>query len=185
MDGELAVDGLPDIGSDEFIDADSDGMADSWEAFYGVTDPNANADTDALTNLQEYQNRTNPLAEDTDGDSISDSDEVTITLTDPTVPDPFAADVDSNNDGLDDGIGVQIGIAIGQTDSDGDGVSNDDERSLGTNPFEADSDGDGESDATDPFPLDASLDSSDFANNPGDSTAPAFLVTKPVEATEI
>lgn len=185
MDGELAVDGLPDIGSDEFIDADSDGMADSWKAFYGVTDPNANADTDALTNLQEYQNRTNPLVEDTDGDSISDSDEVTITLTDPTVPDPFAADVDSNNDGLDDGIGVQIGIAIGQTDSDGDGVSNDDERSLGTNPFEADSDGDGESDATDPFPLDASLDSSDFANNPGDSTAPAFLVTKPVEATEI
>ncbi len=185
MDGELAVDGLPDIGADEFVDADADGMADSWEAFYEVTDPNANADTDALTNLQEYQNRTNPLLEDTDGDSISDSDEVTITLTDPTVPDLFAADGDSNNDGLDDGIGVQIGVGIGQTDSDGDGVSNDDERSLGTNPFAADTDGDGESDATDPFPLDPSLDSSDFGNNPGDSIAPAFLLTKPVEAIEI
>ena len=185
FDGEQAVDGPPDIGADEFIDADGDGMADSWEAYYGVTDPNANADTDALTNLQEYQNRTNPLLDDTDGDSISDSDEVTITLTDPTVPDAFVADGDSNNDGLDDGIGLQIGIGIGQTDSDGDGVSNDAERSLGTNPFEADSDGDGESDATDPFPLDVSLDSSDFANNPGDSTAPAFLLTKPVEAIEI
>lgn len=185
MDGETAVDQFPDIGADEYIDSDADGMADSWEDYYGVSDPNGNADSDALTNLEEFQNRTNPLIDDTDGDTVSDSDEVNLTLTDPTVPDLFGADGDSNNDGLDDGIGYDLGIAIGQADSDGDGVSNDDERSFGTNPFGVDSDGDGESDATDPFPLDASLDSSDFINDPGDATAPLFLLTKPVEAIEI
>jgi len=185
MDDEHPVDGLLDIGADEYIDADGDDMADSWEDYYGLGDPNGHADADELTNLEEYQNRTNPLVDDTDGDGVSDSDEVTLTLTNPAVPDIFGADGDSNNDGLDDGIGFNMGIGIGQTDSDGDGLSNDDEHSLGTNPFLADTDGDGENDAIDPFPLDAFLDSSDFTSDPGDTNAPVFLLTKPTEATEI
>jgi len=50
-----------------------------WQRVYfsGATgiDPNADADGDGLTNLQELALGTNPLLVDTDGDGISDSDD--------------------------------------------------------------------------------------------------------------
>ena len=42
------------------VDEDADGMADDWEAFYGVDDPDADPDGDGQTNLQEYYADTNP-----------------------------------------------------------------------------------------------------------------------------
>ncbi|WP_455392626.1 NosD domain-containing protein [[Eubacterium] cellulosolvens] len=58
-------------------DNDNDGMDDAWELSHGLdptepNDGNDDPDNDGLTNLQEYQNNTNPKAMDTDGDNIPD-----------------------------------------------------------------------------------------------------------------
>lgn len=57
-------------------DANGDGMGDDWQSYYGVVNPDDDPDKDGLTNLQEYQNRTNPLNPDTDGGGLNDGDEV-------------------------------------------------------------------------------------------------------------
>jgi pectin methylesterase-like acyl-CoA thioesterase len=121
----------PDIGADEFIDTDSDGLPD-WLESLGVTDPNADDDSDGLTNLQEYEEEgTDPLVADTDGDGLNDGDEVTAGTN------PF--DPDTDNDGMPDGFEVLHGLdplsdedALG--DLDGDRVPNLWEYHRGTSP---------------------------------------------------
>ncbi|QQL43818.1 PA14 domain-containing protein [Sulfuriroseicoccus oceanibius] len=88
------------IGSEQ--DADDDFLPDAWELEHGLS-PNDNglsdvkdgergdADGDGLTNLQEYQLGTNPMESDTDGDSLSDSDEIDFYGSDPLVSDAVAA----------------------------------------------------------------------------------------------
>ena len=52
-----------DIGADEFVDTDNDGMADAWERRYFSDlsqDGTGNADGDAFLDLAEYENGTNP-----------------------------------------------------------------------------------------------------------------------------
>lgn len=52
-------------------------------------DPNDAAldfDRDGLTNLEEFPNGTDPHQPDTDGDGVSDGDEVHTDQTDPTTP---------------------------------------------------------------------------------------------------
>jgi len=79
---------------------------------------------------------TDPARSDTDGDGLSDGDE----LDEGT--DPFVADMDL--DGLPDGIEVALGTNPFQPDSDGDGILDGEEVNvLGTNPSSADTDGDG------------------------------------------
>lgn len=61
-------------------DSDADGMADAWESFYfsGITTntgPDNDYDFDGLTNLQEYQQGTNPKEIDSDNDGRSDGQE--------------------------------------------------------------------------------------------------------------
>ena len=55
---------LANSGTGSLSDADHDGMPDSWETGYnlavGVDDANGDADGDGLSNLNEYQLRTNP-----------------------------------------------------------------------------------------------------------------------------
>jgi PKD repeat protein len=61
-------------------DSDSDGMPDGWEIEYeldptdatGSNGPSKDNDFDGLTNLKEYENGSNPMEPDSDGDFIDD-----------------------------------------------------------------------------------------------------------------
>ena len=79
--------GAPDPGADE----DSDGMPDPWELeHFGNLDQGASddADGDGVTNHQEYTDGTNPMLMDTDGDGISDGEDL-----DPTNADQFTVSI--------------------------------------------------------------------------------------------
>lgn len=77
------------------MDGDGDGMADSWESFYGLItnyyDAHLDKDGDGLANGQEWSSGTNPTQVDTDGDGLWDGD------------DPCPTRVDCDRDGLTDG----------------------------------------------------------------------------------
>lgn len=120
-----------------FIDTDSDGMPDAWEIANG-TDPDVNdaaLDNDAvggpddLTNLEEYQNQTDPNDSDTDDDGLSDGTEVKALHASGFDSDPRSADGD--DDGASDlaehtgSLNTQFGNAPTDplvADSDGDGM---------------------------------------------------------------
>jgi hypothetical protein len=61
------------------VDWDGDGMPDDWEILYGldptVDDSMQDYDNDGLTNLEEYENGTDPFNTDTDGDGIPDGED--------------------------------------------------------------------------------------------------------------
>jgi hypothetical protein len=84
-----------------------DGIPDDWKVAHGL-DPNdpycalEDPDNDGLTNLEEYQNGTDPHNPDTDGDGLSDGDEVHIYHTNPLL-------WDTDGDGISDGVEVRTG----------------------------------------------------------------------------
>ncbi len=101
-----------DIGAYEYKekdDKDGDGMPTYWELLYGL-DPNStngvngaggDFDGDILTNLEEYQNSTDPSDTDTDNDGLTDFEEVYGQGNNQgVVTDPTSADTDG--DGFDD-----------------------------------------------------------------------------------
>ena len=104
------------------LDDDNDGMDDLWEiAHFGDRSRNGPEDEDiggpdGLTNLEEFQNKTDPFDSDSDDDNLNDGDEVKVHLSDPL-------DNDSDDDLL----------------LDGDEVNN-----HGTSPILADTDDDDE-----------------------------------------
>ena len=64
-------------------DSDGDGMTDAFEVRFGLnvgdpSDAGLDADDDGLSNLSEYQYRTNPTIADSDGDGMTDGYEVEI-----------------------------------------------------------------------------------------------------------
>lgn len=82
-------------------DADDDGLPDAWETAVGLNPANngqnntvdgeyADPDVDGLSNLFEYQSGTNPLSADSDGDGISDYDEIKLYGSDPLVSNNLA-----------------------------------------------------------------------------------------------
>lgn len=98
-------------------DTDNDGLTDEFEIKFGypylkpdskdtnnngVNDADEDSDNDGLTNLQEQQYKTLPLSEDSDGDGISDKDEIFTYKTDPNNP-------DTDGDGIPDGREVANG----------------------------------------------------------------------------
>ena len=99
-------------------------------------------DGDGLSDLDEVNIfGTDPFVSDTDGDGLSDGDEVLTWFTDPLDP-------DTDGDGLSDGDEVNIvGTDPLDPDTDGDGLSDGDEVVIWfTNPLDADTDAGGVSD---------------------------------------
>jgi hypothetical protein len=99
-----------------------------------VNDAALDKDGDGLTNLEEYLLGTRADIADTDGDGVSDGDEVhrinpLTGLPQPTNP----LDPDTDHDGLPDGVETGTGVFICPTDT-------------GTDPTKVDTDGDGDSD---------------------------------------
>ena len=127
-------------------DTDRDRLPNSYEAkfaFLNPTDPSDAAkdeDNDGLTNLEEFENNTEPAVADTDSDGLNDGAEVKEQGSKPRVPDTDA-------DGLLDGAEVTLHMTeVLDADTDDDGLKDGDEIAAGTSPFETDTDNDGESD---------------------------------------
>lgn len=116
-------------------DIDSDGMANEWEMEFGLepdiaADAATDLDGDGLSNREEYAAHSNPRQMDTDGDSLSDGDEVKLYRTLPHR-------ADSDGDAMTDGFELSFGLnplesGDGAQDRDGDGFSNREEFLLGT-----------------------------------------------------
>lgn len=122
------------------FDSDEDGIDDWWEDLYGLDSQDAsdallNADTDELTNLEEYQNSTDPTNDDSDNDGLSDSDEVNVHLSNPL-------STDTDNDGMPDSweVAQNFDLINGDDallDADNDGITNIDEYSEQTDPHDS------------------------------------------------
>ena len=96
-------------------DTDGDGMPDSYESVNGldptIADANDDLDNDGLTNIQEYRgtdgnpgtgDETNPNNPDSDGDGLTDGDELNVHFTNPL-------NSDSDDDFFSDGDEVAAG----------------------------------------------------------------------------
>ncbi len=137
-------------------DSDGDGMEDGWEVNYGSIcgldptyyDATWDYDFDGLSNIDEFLNDALPCVSDTDGDSVTDGDEVNLYLT-------YPDDIDSDDDGFDDGKEVYFWLTDpmvwnddGDSDSAPDAVETDTgvyngPSNAGTDPYDNDTDGDG------------------------------------------
>jgi len=134
---EIDVQGVQSTG---IVDADGDGMPDSFElahtyppsatALLPAADLEHAGAGDGLTNLEEYQKGTDPNDPDSDGDTLEDGAEVAGAGSRPAT-DPAKADTDG--DGLRDDVETHTGIFVSALDT-------------GTNPTVSDSDGDGAND---------------------------------------
>jgi cell wall-associated NlpC family hydrolase len=123
----------PDLGGP---DTDRDGLSDALERRFGLDPLRADTDGDNLTDAQEMVTyRTDGRKADTDGDGLNDAFELAQGL-DPRSPD---SDADGHMDG--------VLTPLQQVDTDRDGLDDSLEQVLGFNAQLADSDSDGFSDA--------------------------------------
>ena len=155
-------------------DFDSDGIINWGEYLAGLCPTNADQDADTLVDgadeVQTYN--TDPRVDDTDGDGLSDSYEISTNATDnvyQTSPTEADTDGDSMTDGWEIENGLNPLVDDSGLDADSDGASNLDEEQAGTDPNNADTDDDGMSDG---WEIDNGLDplADDAADDPdGDS----------------
>jgi hypothetical protein len=136
------------VNSDSKASSDSYRYFASSEAANGSTRPeleitysttaSVDSDGDGLTDSEELETYgTDPERADTDGDGLTDSEEIQSAGTDPN-----AADTDS--DGLQDGAELETHSTDPlAADSDDDGLGDGTEVASGTDPLEPDTDGDG------------------------------------------
>ncbi|MEA1953193.1 MAG: hypothetical protein U9O24_02240 [Campylobacterota bacterium] len=171
---------------DVLEDEDNDTMEDDWEILhFGNLEQNSTTDKDGdvLLDKDEYQQKTDPNNPDSDGDGLSDGEEVHTHHTNPNSTDSDGDglsdyyelhtsqtnpnNVDTDNDGLNDEEEVNTyQTNPNSTDSDGDGLLDKEEvTTTNTDPNNADSDGDGLSDGeevnthnTDPNHIDSDSD---------------------------
>ncbi|MDA7934672.1 discoidin domain-containing protein [Akkermansiaceae bacterium] len=140
------------------IDDDNDGLPDDWEVANGISpdddgtvDPNngpgGDPDSDNLSNLAEFENRTDPLDDDSDDDTLKDGDEVAGAgnrpATDPLNPD---TDGDTLSDLVETNTGTfasasDTGTNPTLTDSDLDSTPDQEEVGRGTDPNDPESGG--------------------------------------------
>ncbi len=119
-----------------FLDADNDGLDDSWEIANGLNpehnDRSADSDGDGISNIRELLLSTKPNSYDTDADGLSDGQELAVGSN------PILQDTDG--DGMPDGWEVQNGFNLnsndGEGDADGDGISNRVEYQTQTSPLD-------------------------------------------------
>jgi len=164
-----------------------------WSFLGGITvtpggDPDR--DRDGLTNDQEEQLGTDPDNPDTDGDGLSDGDEVNRYTTSPLK-------ADSDGDGLNDGDEVlKYKTDPNKVDTDGDALNDGDEvLKYKTDPLRADTDGDTLTDGdevmkykTDPLRADTDGGTVDDGTEVGRGTDPLVAsddVKKEVFKTEV
>jgi outer membrane protein OmpA-like peptidoglycan-associated protein len=120
-------------------DGDLDGLSDEQERRLGTDPQNPDTDGDKLSDGDEVKKyHTNPLRADSDGDGLTDGEEVLRYQTDPTQS-------DTDHDGLSDGDEITRDLTDPlRADTDGDGLSDGEElTSFHTDPLKIDSDGDG------------------------------------------
>ncbi len=112
------------------VDSDGDGIPDYWELLYGLN-PTNSADallhpvvagqTNRLTYLEEYLYRLNPTTLDSDGDGLSDYDEIFLYHTNPLSPDTDGDGIPDKWE-LDHGLNPLVNDASDEAGFDG--VSN-------------------------------------------------------------
>jgi outer membrane protein OmpA-like peptidoglycan-associated protein/opacity protein-like surface antigen len=119
-------------------DWDKDGLTNAEEKALGTDPRNPDTDGDGLSDGDEvHKYHTNPLKQDTDGDGLSDYDEVMKYHTNPNK-------ADTDGDGLNDGEEIARGTDPLNPDTDGDGLLDGEEvNKYGTDPLNPDTDGDG------------------------------------------
>ena len=123
-------------------DTDADGLSDGEEALLGTNPRNRDSDGDGLPDGLEVELGTGPLDSDSDDDGISDGWEHDHAPFDPLDPTDGVADTDG--DGLSDADEIALhGTDRLSADTDGDGISDAAEIAAGTSPILADTDGDG------------------------------------------
>jgi outer membrane protein OmpA-like peptidoglycan-associated protein len=126
----------------EALEEGRDGYSTMTVGFKYFLFENHDLDGDLLPNDEEETLGTNPYDADTDGDGLSDYEEIRTAHTDPKLR-------DSDGDGLNDYVEVmkyRSNPLLADTDSDGI-ADNDEIAHLKTNPLSADTDGDGLLDA--------------------------------------
>lgn len=100
-------------------DTDRDTLPDAWEyQYFGdliSADQTTDSDSDGIPDVTEYMFGTNPTNPDSDGDGLSDYDEVYVYGTSPT-------STDSDGDTLSDGYELSVGYDPMNDDDDSDGV---------------------------------------------------------------
>ncbi len=116
------------------------------------------------------------LLTDEDGDGLTAGQELMSGL------DPYT--VDTNGDGIGDGVVYALGSTLTLEDPDGDGLPTLVEATLGTNPNSADTDGDGITDNLDVYPLDPSRLVAPTPD-PSDHTPPDITLIKPQGAQQV